>query len=310
VKYLPEKQRLPAAWFEIGLVLRDNPDFVALAAGSLDDMARDRTWLEWKGLRQLRTVFTEAQNGLPEMAHVVAIETRYVGEAALEARDGNVAALAVKFMNTYLRAAVNARDVRTAYNVLNQYRQLAEATLRVGDAPSLERLVEIALHFKYYAQLAQRQGLGFVAETAAYDLSALCELACESGSPVHDRLLATLLDIDKEAEDVTQERALRGIRKAQAKLAAYYLLRRVTEPAQRIFADMALETAERLRSIRDELLSITTKDFWEVTDRGTNFDYVDEPRKARLREFFGWFPALGDGGRPAASLPGPAESAS
>jgi len=310
VKYLPEKQRLPAAWFEIGRALRDNPDFVALAAGSLDDMARDRTWLEWKGLRQLRTVFTEAQNGLPEMAHVVAIETRYVGEAALEARDGNVAALAVKFMNTYLRAAVNARDVRTAYNVLNQYRQLAEATLRAGDGPSLERLVEISLHFKYYAQLAQRQGLGFVAETAAYDLSALCELACEGSSPVHDRLLATLLDIDKEAEDVTQERALRGIRKAQAKLAAYYLLRRMTEPAQRIFADMALETAERLRSIRDELLSITTKDFWEVTDRGTNFDYVDEPRKARLREFFGWFPALGEGGRAALSPSEPAESPS
>src|SRR4051812_23923191 len=95
VKYLPEKRRLPAAWFEIGQVLRDNPDFVALAPGSLDDMARDRTWLEWKGLRQLRSVFAEAQSSLPEMAHVVAIETRYVGEAALAVGDSNVAELAV-----------------------------------------------------------------------------------------------------------------------------------------------------------------------------------------------------------------------
>lgn len=305
VKYLPQKHRLPASWFEIGQVLRDNPDFVALAPGSLDDMARNRTWLEWKGLRQLRSVFAEAQNALPEMAHVVAIETRYVGEAALAVRDASVAELAVKFMNTYLRAALNARDVRTAYNVLNQYRQLAEAILRLGDAAALEGLVEIALRFKYYAQLAQGQGLGFVAETAAYDLSALCELASESGSPIHDRLLATFLEIDKEAEDVTQERALRGIRKAQAKLAAYYLLRGMTAPAQRIFADMAMETPDRLRSIRDELLSITSKDFWEVTDRGTNFDYVDEPRKARLREFFGWFPNLGDSG-PARSATAPA----
>jgi hypothetical protein len=310
VKYLAGKQRLPADWFEIGQVLRDNPDFVALATGSLDDMARERTWLEWKGLRQLRAVFTEAQNALPEMAHVVAIETRYVGEAALAARDANVAALAVKFMNTYLRAAVNARDVRTAYNVLNQYRQLAEATLRLGDETALERLADIALRFKYYAQLAQAQGLGFVAETAAYDLSTLCELACESGSPIHDRLLATFLEIDKEAEDVNQERALRGIRKAQAKLAAYYLLRRMTDRAQRIFADMAMETTERLRSIRDELLSITSKDFWEVTDRGTNFDYVDEPRKARLREFFSWFPNLGEGARPSAAPVGSAGSPS
>ena len=294
VRYLPEKRHLPPAWFAIGSALRDNPDFVALAPVSLDDLARERTWLEWKGLRQIRAVFGEAQKDMPEMAHVVAIETRYVGEAALAAGDVPVAALAVKFMNTYLRTALNARDVRTAYNVLNQYRQLAEAMLRAPGPDAVERLGEIASRFKYYAQLAQGMGLGFVAETAAYDLCTLCELAAEGASPVHDRLLATFLDIDKEAEDSTQERALRGIRKAQAKLAAYYLLRRMLEHAKKIFADMSLETTERLRSIRDELLSITSKDFWEVTDRGTNFDFVDEARKERLREFFGWFPNLGE----------------
>ncbi|HEY4187485.1 MAG TPA: DUF2254 family protein [Polyangia bacterium] len=309
VKYLPEKERLPAPWFAIGRALRDNPDFVALAPVSLGDLARDRTWLEWKGLRQMRGVFLEAQKEMTEMAHVVAIETRYVGEAALACQDAEVAALAVKFMNTYLRAALNARDVRTAYNVLNQYRQLAEAMLRVGQPATLDRVAEIATRFKYYAQLAQGMGLGFVAETAAYDLCTLCELACEGASPVHDRLLGTFLEIDKEAEDSAQERALRGIRKAQAKLAAYYLLRKMIEPAQKIFADMAMETTERLRSIRDELLSITTKDFWEVTDRGTNFDYVDEPRKARLREFFGWFPDLGEPGSPVRSTPAPSDPA-
>ena len=42
----------------------------------------------------------------------------------------------------------------------------------------------------------------------------------------------------------------------------------------------------------DEMLSIVAKDFWEVVDRGTNFDYLDDGRKARLREFFGWFARL------------------
>jgi hypothetical protein len=294
VSYLPEKAGLPPGWFTIGRILHDNPDFVALTPGSLEDLARERTWLEWKGLRQLRGVFVEALKAMPEMAHVVAIETRYVGEAALAACDGAVFALCVKFMNTYLRAALNARDVRTAYNVLNQYRQLAEATLAVRGPVDLEGLSEIGTRFKYYAQLAQTMGLGFIAETAAYDLSVLCEVACEHGSPVHDRLLGTFLEIDKEAEDSTQERALRGIRKAQAKLAAYYLLREMSGPARRIFHDMALETTDRLRSIRDELLSVTSKDFWEVTDRGTNFDYVDDARKAHLRQFFDWFPDLGE----------------
>ena len=40
--------------------------------------------------------------------------------------------LVVKFFNTYLRATLNARDVRTAYNILNQYRILTEEIIRAG----------------------------------------------------------------------------------------------------------------------------------------------------------------------------------
>jgi hypothetical protein len=295
VDYQSRKRELDGEWFSIGATLRGDPDFVALAPDSLEEIARRRTWLEWKGLRQIREVFGAALSSMPEMAHVVAIDTRYVGEAALAAADHEVVALTVKFMNTYLRAALNARDVRTAYNVLNQYRQLAEALLL---AAASERawadaaVGEIAGHFKYYARLAHGSGLGFVAETAAYDLCALCEAASAAQSSCHDRLLAEFLDIDKEPENQAEERALRGVRKAQAKLASYYLLRGEGQRAQRISDDMAGESPERLRSIRDELLAITSKDFWEVVDRGANFDYLPEERKQTLRQFFAGFASL------------------
>ena len=55
---------------------------------------------------------------------------------------------------------------------------------------------------------------------------------------------------------------------------------------------MAHESPERLRSIRDEMLAITSKDFWEVVDRGTNFDYLSDERKEKLREFFDGFASL------------------
>jgi hypothetical protein len=295
VDYLPEKQGLPAAWFGLGRALRGHPDFVAMAPESLDELARDRAWLEWMGLRQIREVFGEALKTLPEMTHVVAIDTRYVGEAAIDARDREVLALAIKFMNTYLRASLNARDVRTCYNVLHQYRQLAEAMVR-APAPVepwlATTLEEVAGHFKYYAQLAHGLGLGFVTETAAYDLCTLCELASELGATSHDRLLAIFLEIDKEAETTAEEKALRGVRKAQAKLATFYLLRGQAAHARAIYEDMAQESPERLRSIRDELLAITSKHFWEVVDRGTNFDYIDDARKEKLREFFGQFESL------------------
>jgi hypothetical protein len=301
VDYLPEKAGLPPAWFGLSRALRTHPDFVAMAADSLEELARDRTWLEWIGLRQIREVFSEALKTLPEMTHVVAIDTRYIGEAAIDSRDREVLALTIKFMNTYLRAALNARDVRTCYNVLHQYRQLAEAMLRVPGAavPWLATgLEDVAGHFKYYAQLAHNQGLGFVTETAAYDLCALCEVASEVFAPCHDRLLAIFLEIDKEAETTAEEKALRGVRKAQAKLATFYLLRGHAAYARAIYEDMAQESPERLSSIRDEMLAVTSKQFWEVVDRGTNFDYLDDARKDKLREFFAQFGSLAT---PAAS---------
>ena len=292
VDYQTRKLGLDAAWFEIGQGLKDDPDFVALAAGSLADIASRRTWLEWKGLRQIREVFGAALGTMPEMAHVVAIDTRYVGEAALRAGDREVLALTVKIMNTYLRAALNARDVRTAYNVLNQYRQLAESVLAAPPAWTQATLTEIAGHFNYYARLAHGAGLGFVTETAAYDLCALCEAASAAGAACHDQLLSVFLEIDKEPETQAEERTLRGVRKAQAKLASYYLLSGDPGRARRIHDDMAHESPDRLRSIRDEMLSITSKEFWEVVDRGTNFDYVPDDRKQKLSEFFAGFATL------------------
>ncbi|HLK88617.1 MAG TPA: DUF2254 family protein [Polyangia bacterium] len=290
VDYQSRKGELESEWFAIGAPLRADPDFVALADESLEDLAQNRTWLEWKGLRQIREVFGAALDSMPEMAHVVAIDTRYVGEAALAAGNREVFALVVKFMNTYLRAALNGKDVRTCYNVLNQYRQLAEALLAPeADADWAEALVvEIAGHFKYYARLAHGSGMGFVTETAAYDLCALCEVASARRSPAHDQLLAIFLEIDDRAE----ERALRGVRKAQAKLASFYLAGGEAARAQAIYEDMKNEAPERLRSIRDEMLAITSKDFWEVVDRGTNFDYVSSARKEKLRQFFSKFSAL------------------
>jgi predicted membrane protein DUF2254 len=292
VEYQTRKGALDADWFAVSAVLRTDPDFVALAADSIDDLASRRTWLEWKGLRQIREVFGAALTTMPEMAHVVAIDTRYVGEAALAAADREVLVLTVKFMNTFLRAALNARDVRTAYNVLNQYRQLAESLLVTRNAWPQAVLVDIAGHFKYYARLAHTSGLAFVTETAAYDMCALCEMASAYEAACHDRLLAVFLEIDKEPETQAEERALRGVRKAQAKLASYYLLHDQPARARRIYEDMASESPERLRSIRDEMLAITSKDFWEAVDRGTNFDYLSDERKQKLREFFADFASL------------------
>ena len=56
------------------------------------------------------------------------------GEAAAAAKDQELIQLVYRFMNSYLRTTLNARDVRTAYNVLNQYRLMVETMLRQGNS--------------------------------------------------------------------------------------------------------------------------------------------------------------------------------
>ncbi|MDX2020230.1 MAG: DUF2254 family protein [Deltaproteobacteria bacterium] len=286
VSYLREKPRLPNKWFKVGERLRQDADFAVMAPESILQIEEDQTWFEWKGLRQLRLVFAESLKSLPEVAHGVAVATRRIGEAAVAINDRKAIAAAIKFFNTYLRTALNASDVRSAYNVLNEYRHMTEEIMHSGmDGLTLQ----IAQHFKYYGQIAHAMGLGFVTETAAYDLSVLCEKAFAQKALCHADLLQVFLEVDKEAETLAEEKALRGVRKAQVRLATYYMVNNEEALARTIFEDMRAETPLRLTSIRAELEAVDAKDFWEVTDRGINFDYLDPRRKAQLDAFFAWF---------------------
>src|SRR6201996_7601340 len=149
--YLREKKRVPADWFHIGTAIGQNPDFVSLASESIADIAKKKIWLEYKILRQYQAIYSESLGEMPDVNYLIAINTRYIGEAALAAGDGEALALAVKFFNTYLRATLNAQNVRTAYNILNQYRQLAERALEMQQTALVS---DIAFFFKYYAQIA------------------------------------------------------------------------------------------------------------------------------------------------------------
>ena len=82
------------------------------------------------------------------------------------------------------------------------------------------------------------------------------------------------------------------MRKAQVKLATYYLLHGDEPRARRVHQDMIGEEPHKLSSIRDELLAVESPDYWEIIDRGVNFDYLPPERKAMLLRFFDWFGKL------------------
>jgi hypothetical protein len=283
------RSRLPAEWFRVDGAVAGNSDFISMAPHVLADVSRRAVWFEMKVLRQYQTIYNEALNRVRDVNYVIAIRTRQIAERAMDTGHEELVDLTLKFFNTYLRATLNARDVRTAYNVLNQYRLLAEHAVKINNA---RRAVEIARYFKYYGLVAQAANLGFILETAAYDLCSLNECAFDRGSPAVRELLRIFLEVDKEGDGHEHEQSLRGVRKAQVKLATHYLVKGDREKAQLVFRDMEGERPERLASIRNELLQVRSADFWEVSDRGVNFDYLPAEQKEKMLEFFDWFGAL------------------
>jgi hypothetical protein len=287
VEYLGVKGRAESHWFQIGDGIRDNPDFVAMDPESLRALEHDRTWLEWKALRQYLGIYAEAQGSMPDINYLIAIDTRYVGEAALAKGDRAVVELAFRFMNSYLRAALNARAVRTAYNVMNQYRKLVESMIRGG---ADEMAIEGVRHMIYYGRTSYDMQLGFVTETVAYDVSALCEFAHAQRRDIDAKMLDMFLELDQPLRMKKQETGLQGIRKAQLKLACYYLVVGAEDRAKKIAADMAGEDRGRLDTIREQLSKVESKEFWEVIDRGRNFEYMPPKQKDQMERFFGMLP--------------------
>jgi hypothetical protein len=282
VSYIGKKQRFGPDWFKVGESLRRSPELEIMAVESIDRLEQDRSWLEWMILRQLATIYQESLNKVRDVVRLVSINTRQLGEYALRVRDRPVLNLVIRFFNSFLRAAINARDVRSAYNVLDQYRHLAESALEDGNP---EVTVQIGKNLSYYAQLATKMGLPFIAETAAFDLGSLCMQAHPARIPGESNLLGALLTVDDQPETRTNFESLHGCRKAQVKLATYYLSVGATELAQAIADDMEDEPEERLEQIKMELRAAEHPEFWEIIDRGQNFDYLPPEQREQLDNF-------------------------
>jgi hypothetical protein len=282
------RESLAPDWFVVSGPLAHDPDFVAMSPRLLESISRRKIWLELKVVKQFLTIFNEALNGSRDVHSLIGIRARGIAANALARGSLDLFDLMVRFFNSCLRAAINARDVRTAYYTVHQYRMVAEHALTEG-AP--DRAVAISKHLRFYGLVSYTADLPFLLETVAYDLCTLDELAFEHKSPVAEDIFRIVLQADKEAEGGVQERSLRGVRKAQARLATFFLLRNDRAHVRAIQQDMVGEPTDFLASICDELKCEESAEYWEVTDREENFSWLPPERRARLDEFFAFFDA-------------------
>ena len=109
---------------------------------------------------------------------------------------------------------------------------------------------------------------------------------------IDSKMLEMFLELDQPLRMKKQESGLQGIRKAQLKLACYYLAVGADDRAKKIADDMAGEDRGRLDSIREQLTRVETKEFWEIIDRGRNFEYMPPRQKEQMGRFFALLDAI------------------
>jgi hypothetical protein len=277
------KSALPSPWFDTGPLGRDDADFVTLDPQTLVLLQERRAWVEAKVLRAYQTAYHQALHRIPDVNHLIAIFTRQLAETAARTGDGDSLRLCTRFLNTFERDSLSGRDFRSAYHVLFEYKRLALTLVDLG----LEReVIEVATRLRFYGRLALAMKGGFVLETAAHDLCDLLQHLHASASPAHDAVLDIFLDLDREPEDEEAAVVEAGVRRAQVKLATYYLARGEDASAERIADDMRNDRTHRLRAVRDELLALVDPEWWEISNREVNWDYLPPDQRAFLLPFF------------------------
>lgn len=277
VDYLLIKRRMPRRWF-----YAQKDYFPALSADFIKEIHATRTWVEAKGFMDMELIFKTAIKEMPDAVSAVANNTKIIGLYAIRLKDFQVLSDVVQFFNTFLRLAVNNRNPKAIYNLFYQYRLLAEEVLRVD----IKLAEKIAFYFKYYGQIAQNYNIPLILITASFDLAYLLEKAYLMKLPSLENLMKIFLEIDDNPATQSNEFELRSVRKAQLMFASFLLSHGDSEVVQQIVADMKDEPQERMEAIRSEMLAVTERKFWEVTDRGVDFFFMEEEQKKYLNELF------------------------
>ena len=290
IEYIATKPQEGRHWYRISRSIRGNPDFIGMDGELMAELESRRLWVEWKTLHGYIGIYHEALGSMQEINSLIAIDTRYVGEVAAGMSQGDLVRMVFRFLNSYIRSAIDSGIARTGCDVLHQYRMLLQELLHLGDA---DAACEGVGFIRYYGHLAYEEELPAIAETAAYDVAALCQYAHRNRLKGENRILRQLLDLDADGptEGYRQHRSLAGVRRAQTKLAMYYLSVGEEDKARLIAEDMRDMSPGDLREIRDDLVQAPPPHFWEIVDRGRNLHYLKDEERAQLDRFLGWLGA-------------------
>lgn len=275
--YQQLKRQLPPEWFIV-----PQEYFVGISQVFYQEICEKRLWVETKACMDLELIYKNSIRVMPDAVSTIARNIRLLAEEAIRDQDDEVLDLLVQFFNTYIRIAINDKNVRVIFNLFYQYRLLAEAVMDYD----LEVAAKILFYFKYYGETCLQQGLWFVMLTAAFDLGGMVAVAYDKKVKNFEKMLLVFLSLEDNVDPKKDFLAFDAIRKAQLILSTYMYSKGEVALIGLVIEDLKSETLEKLHHYRNALLAVKSKKFWEVTDRGYTFEYMEPDQKEWLGRFF------------------------
>jgi hypothetical protein len=269
--YWSVKDKLSPAWFEA-----DPNSFLGFSSLAVEEMVASRSWVEMKLYNQFFEALRAASPRMPELTSTIGESLRKLGLETISQKDIALRELTMEYFNTFIRLAINHRDIRSVFILFDQYRYFAE--MLNDQFP--DQVTEIAYYFQYYGEVAREQQLPFVVEALAHDFRMLVQKAWERGAPNSQELLEQFLHFDQAGA------VLPGVRKAQALLGSYFLYTCQPEPVKLIRQSFRGMSVGLIETLREDLLQVTRQKYWEVSERRMNIEFVPAPQREKLKEFF------------------------
>lgn len=264
------KGELPPGFFQVS-----NELLVGMSSEATAMLSRERIWMEHRLLAQLVLAFRIALSKMPDAVSGLVHAIKQAAHDEASHNNDAVFALLVRTLNSFMRESIIRKDNAAVYYVVYNYKSLVRRL--ITSAPA--RVPELVQHLRYYAELALGSGLAFNYELISYELAELTEVAYERGAPCRTGLLQAVLEFEGTARSA-------GLVKSRAVLAAFFLSAGREFELARMLESLREVPEALLAEARDTLMRTDNPVFWELTDRGTNIDYVAPERRESLREVF------------------------
>jgi predicted membrane protein DUF2254 len=272
-EYLPAKKGLSTEWFKVS-----HAELPGASDQIITEVNRGRTWFVYSALSSFVDMVGLIPVHRKEAVHSIAIATRQIGLAAIEAGDPEVADLTVRFFNTYLRVAVNRAAPTFASGIMNEYRRYAIGALEWRRDLSIESAAHLLRYGRHFDEASMPAIFGAAAEDVA-DLAIEAHVRDPQVSfRLAQLLVRNLLDLIPNARPI----GLNGLFKAVAKLACWSMASDDKDITHVLLEGIAAAPPEFVDAALSRMETMQNGLFWEVNERVISFDWLEQPLREEI----------------------------